>query len=180
MPSTRAPAMRIYKICALLGTLVIMLDIGLSLQRIQSFESSVAEVFESQVRAQMEIDGLQQEISHIDKVREQADTQIEDQASEKATDRKAQEGTTVDNIDYTPYEVERLRNELRNLKLLMQEKKLDLVESGSEKKYIMNEVRALFFLSLIFLVIGTLLAAFGYLAWYFKIELFEDRRKRPR
>ena len=62
----------------------------------------------------------------------------------------------------------------------MQEKQLDLIGSNSEKKHIMNEVRILFLGSLVFLVLGTLLSAFGYLAWYFKIELFEDRRRKPR
>lgn len=166
--------MRIYKICALLGTLIIILDIVFSLQRIQSFESLVSEIFELKIKTQMEIDGLQQEISHINRVYEKSDAQKDASGSQKAA------GTNVDSVEYTQYEVERLRNELRNLKLHLQEKKLDLAESNNEKKHVMNEVRVLFFLSLIFLVVGTLLAAFGYLAWYFKIELFEDRRKRPR
>ena len=161
-------AMRIYKLCALLGTFIIMLDIGFSLLRIQSFESVVTEVFESIVRTQMEIDGLQHELTHINKVLEQASEQSETGPSK------------VDNIEYTPYEVERLKSEKGSLQLYMQEKRLDLSGLNSEKKYVMNEVRILFFLSLIFLVMGTLLAAFGYLAWYFKIELFEDRRKKPR
>lgn len=166
--------MRMYKICALLGTLIIVLDIVFSLQRIQSFESLVSEIFETKIKTQMEIDGLQQEISHINRVHEKSDAQ------KTTTGLQQTKGAKVDSVEYTPYEVERLRNELRNLKLHLQEKKLDLIESNNEKKHVMNEVRVLFCMSLIFLVIGTLLAAFGYLAWYFKIELFEDRRKRPR
>ncbi|HED33818.1 MAG TPA: hypothetical protein ENJ08_06320 [Gammaproteobacteria bacterium] len=171
--------MRIYKICALLGTLIIILDIVFSLQRIQSFESLVSEIFELKIKTQMEIDGLQQEISHIKKVREKSDAQKKISDLQQGVQQPV-EGVNVDSVEYTPYEVERLGDELRNLKLHLQEKKLDLIESNSEKKHVMNEVRVLFFLSLVFLVIGTLLAAFGYLAWYFKIELFEDRRKRPR
>ncbi len=160
--------MRIYKLCALLGTLIILLDIGLSLLRIQSFESIVSEVFESMVRTQMELDGLQQELNHIGKV------------LKLAAPQKEGEALKVDDVEYTEYEVERLKNEQGNIRLYMQEKRLDLVGLNSEKKYVMNEVRILFFLSLIFLVVGTLLATFGYLAWYFRIELFEDRRKKPR
>ncbi|VAW64813.1 hypothetical protein MNBD_GAMMA10-232, partial [hydrothermal vent metagenome] len=84
MPASSIPVLRIYKVCALLGTLVILLDIGLSLQRIQYFESSVAEVFELKVRSQMEIDALQQEIKHINKVHQQVDIQIKDQAGSQA------------------------------------------------------------------------------------------------
>ncbi|VAW63704.1 hypothetical protein MNBD_GAMMA08-33 [hydrothermal vent metagenome] len=160
--------MRFFKICALLGTLIIIADISFSWTRIQSFEDTVAAVFESMVTNQMELEGLQQELSHIDKVLKQA-PQV-----------KADEKLTVDGIEYSNYEVERLRNEQASIRLYIQEKQLDLVGASSEKKYIMNEVRILFLGSLVFLVLGTLLSAFGYLAWYFKIELFEDRRKKPR
>lgn len=120
------------------------------------------------VTNQMELDGLQQELNHIGKVLAQTD------------DAANEEKTLVDGIEYSAYEVERLKNEQANIKLHMQEKQLDLVSANSEKKHIMNEVRILFLGSLVFLVLGTLLSAFGYLAWYFKIELFEDRRKKPR
>ena len=148
-----------------MGTFIIIVDIGLSWVRIQAFESTVTNVFESMVTNQMELDGLKQELAHISKV-----------LAQESTTEKPQ----VDGIEYTAYEVERLRNEQASIKLHIQEKKLDLAGSSSEKKHIMNEVRILFLGSLVFLVLGTLLSAFGYLAWYFKIELFEDRRKKPR
>lgn len=161
--------MRFYKICALLGTVIILADVGFSWMRIQAFESSVTEVFESMVRTQMEVDGLQDELAHVDKVLAYAQGELPD--SEK---------TEIDGIEYTDYEVERLQSDQGNLKLYLQEKLLDIVSLTSEKKHVMNEVRILFLISLMFLVMGTLLAAFGYLAWYFKVELFEDRRKKPR
>ena len=160
--------MRFYKICALLGTLIILLDAGFSWMRIQSFENTVTEVFESIVRTQMEMDGLQQELSHMDKV------------LKHVVNKEVTSEVVVDEIEYSPYEVERLKNEHGSIKLYLQEKQLALVALSSEKKYIMNEVRILFLMSLIFLILGTLLAAFGYLAWYFKVELFEDRRKNAR
>jgi len=160
--------MRFYKICALLGTLIILLDAGFSWMRIQSFESTVTDVFESIVRTQMEMDGLQQELSHMDKV------------LKSVVNKENSSEVIVDDIEYSPYEIERLKNEHGSIKLYLQEKQLALVALSSEKKYIMNEVRILFLMSLIFLILGTLLAAFGYLAWYFKVELFEDRRKNKR
>ena len=160
--------MRFYKACALLGTLIILLDAGFSWMRIQSFENTVTEVFESIVRTQMEMDGLQQELSHMDKVLKLVEH------------KEITSEVVVDDIEYSPYEVERLKNEHGSIKLYLQEKQLALVALSSEKKYIMNEVRILFLMSLIFLILGTLLAAFGYLAWYFKVELFEDRRKNAR
>ncbi len=161
--------MRFYKFCALLGTLIILLDIGFSWMRIQAFESSVTEVFESIVRTQMEVDGIDQELTHVNKV-----------LSQQKNGDAADQPTEIDGVVYTPYEIERLRAEQGNLQLFKQEKQLDLASLDSVKKHVMNEVRILFLVSLIFLVMGTLLAAFGYLAWYFKVELFEDRRKAPR
>ena len=160
--------MRFYKICALLGTLIILLDAGFSWMRIQSFESTVTDVFESIVRTQMEMDGLQQELSHMDKV------------LKTVVNKETSSEVVVDDIEYSPYEIERLKNEHGSIKLYLQEKQLALVVLSSEKKYIMTEARILFLMSLIFLILGTLLAAFGYLAWYFKVELFEDRRKNVR
>jgi len=168
MSSAQSSVLRFYKLCAFLGTLIILVDIAFSWQRIQAFENTVANVFESMVINQMEFDGLQQELAHIEKVLEQSQLVKDDNK------------TRVDGIVYSAYEIERLRNEQASIRLHMQEKQLDLVGIGSEKKHIMNEVRILFLGSLVFLVLGTLLSAFGYLAWYFKIELFEDRRKIAR
>jgi len=168
MSANLSSALRFYKICALIGTLIIIADIGFSWTRIQTFENTVSEVFEVLVINQMELEGLQQELAHISKVLDQTQNNTE------------QETIKIDGIEYSAYEIERLRNEQANIRLHMQEKQLDLVSVGSEKKHIMNEVRILFLSSLVFLVLGTLLSAFGYLAWYFKIELFEDRRKNPR
>lgn len=169
MSSKQSSAIHFYKICAFLGSIIILADVGFSWMRIQSFENSVAEVFESMVTTQMEIDGLRQESVHIEKV-----LQLTKDKTDKA------DKTKVDDVEYSDYEIERLKNEYANIKLYIQEKQLDLVALSSEKKHVMNEVRILFLGALIFLVLGTLLAAFGYLAWYFKIELFEDRRKKPR
>lgn len=168
MTSNQSTILRFYKICALLGTFIIIADIALSWARIQSFESTVTNVFELMVTNQMELEGLQQELTHIEKVLEQA------------KDSNKKNLTEIDGIEYSAYEIERLRNEQATIRLYMQEKQLDLVGVSSEKKHVMNEVRILFLGSLVFLVLGTLLSAFGYLAWYFKIELFEDRRKIPR
>ena len=166
MPLFMPTAMRFYKVCALLGTLIILLDIGFSWVRIQAFEGSVTEVFESIVRTQMEMDGMQVELTHINKALAAADT--------------TKETVEVDGVEYTAYELERLKNEQASMEFFVQEKQLDLVTLNEQKKFVMNEVRILFLVSLVFLIMGTLLAAFGYLAWYFKVELFEDRRKKTR
>lgn len=164
-------ASRVYKISAILGLLVIILVLSFAWMRMNQFEQSVSMVFEKIVITNMEVNGLKDELTHIDKVLNLVDS------AEAMTTR---EEIIVDDIPYSKYEIERLRNEKQNILLHIKEKELDLGESSSVKTHVMNEVRLLFGVSLFFLVIGTLLAAFGFLAWYFKVEMFEDRRKSPR
>ena len=167
MPS----AMRFYKICALVGLIIIILSISFSWMRMQQFEQSVSLVFEQIVTTNMEVTGLKEELQHIQKVLK---------AVEESEMPGNKEEIVVDEIPYTAYEIERLKNDKNNILLHIKEKELDLTESSSVKKHVMNEVRLMFGILLVCLVIGTLLSAFGFLAWYFKVELFEDRRRSPR
>jgi hypothetical protein len=166
MPLLLPSAMRLYKTCALIGTLIILIDIGVSWSRINAFESSVSNVFGSIITTQMLIEGLQQELDHIDTALAQYEAD--------------QQPVSVDGVEYNMQQLERLRNERVDIKLYMREKQRDISVLNKQKKFIMNEVRILFLLSLLFLIVGTLLSAFGYLAWYFKVELFADRRKTAR
>jgi len=169
MPLFLPTAMRFYKAAAVLGVLVIIATIVLSWLRIEKFEHTVSEVFEEIITSNMEVDGLHTELGHIDKV-----LQSENHSEEK------KQGVTVDDVDYTAYEIERLRVEKSNILLHIKEKELDLVASLNVKNHIMNEVRLLFVTALAFLLLGTLMTAFGIIGWYFRIEMFEDRRKKPR
>ncbi len=166
MPLLLPSAMRLYKTCALLGTLIILLDVGISWSRINAFESSVSNVFESIITTQMLVEGLQQELQHIDTA-----------LAQNAADEQP---AMLDGIEYNAQQLERLRSERADIKLYMREKQRDIAVLDKQKKFIMNEVRVLFLLSLLFLIVGTLLSAFGYLAWYFKVELIADRRKTDR
>lgn len=166
MPLLLPSAIRLYKTCALLGTLIILVDIGVSWSRINAFESSVSNVFESIITTQMIVEGLQQELQHIDTALAQYETDTQP--------------VIVDGVEYNMQQLQRLRNERADIKLHMREKQRDIAILNKQKTFIMNEVRILFLLSLLFLVVGTLLSAFGYLAWYFKVELFADRRKTAR
>ncbi len=164
-------ALRFYKICAFLGLLIVIVTLSYSWNRMQQLEQSVSVVFEEIVITNMEVSGLKEELQHIDKVLSVVDG---------LGTISNKEEIIVDEIPYTAYEIERLRNDKQNILLHVKEKELDLTESSSVKKHVMNEVRILFGIALMFLLLGTLLSAFGFLAWYFKIELFEDRRQKPR
>lgn len=166
MPLLLPSALRFYKACALFGTLIILIDVGVSWSRINAFEGSVSTVFESIITTQMQVEGLQQELQHIDTA-----------LAQYAADGQP---VSVDGIEYNTQQLQRLRNERIDIELYIREKQQDAAVLNKQKKFIMNEVRVLFLLSLLFLIIGTLISAFGYLAWYFKVELFADRRKTAR
>lgn len=165
MPS----AMRFYKISAVAGTLLVIVVLALSWIRVQQFERTVLDVFEKLAVDNLEAEALHDEMRHIDKVLKQVDA---------SKDSKAD--IIVDGIQYTDYEIERLRYEKNNILLYMREKDLDIASTASAKDHVMVEVRILFLLSLVLLLIGTLLATFGFVGWYFRLELFEERRTRAR
>ena len=167
MPLQMPTVMRFYKICAIVGTLLILVTVSYAWMRIQQFEHNVFVVFEKMVTEQLEADSLKDELRHIDKVLNKVA-------------EKPNATVVVDGIEYSSYQIERLRIDRSNLSSYFQEKNLALAQSSIVKKHIMNEVRILFMVSLAFLVVGTLLAALGYLGWYYRVEMFEERRRSPR
>ena len=169
MPLFMPTAQRFYKISAILGTLFIISILIFSWVRVEKFENTISDVFEEIVTARLEVDGLKEQLQHIDNV-----------LSVASKNMAGEEIITVDGIEYSSYEIKRLRSERSSMLLHIKEKELELEGSAGIKQHMMNEIRLLFILALSFLLLGTLMAAFGYLGWYFKIEMFEDRRRRPR
>lgn len=164
-------AMRFYKICAIVGTLLIIITVAYAWMRIQQFEHNVFVVFEKMVTESLEVDSLKDELRHIDKVLNKTAGKTADKSSDIVE---------VDGVEYSSYQIERLRIDRVNLLGYFQEKSLALAQSAAVKRHIMNEVRILFMASLACLVVGTLLAALGYLGWYYRVEMFEERRHQPR
>jgi len=162
-------AMRFYKLCFIVGLIIIMLSVLFAWVKINRFELTVVDAFEGTVRTSLEVDGINEELSHIEKVL-QAVGQV----------GNSNELITADGVTYSSYEIERLRSEQANLLLHKKEKELELTASNHVKRYVMNDIRLLFVMMLIALIIGTLLSVLGILGLYLRIELFEDRRKKPR
>ena len=156
MPFFLPTAMRFYKAAAILGLLVVIAVILLSWLRIEKFEQTVSGVFEEIITSNMEMEGLKKELRHIDKVL---------QADDKNKNKK--KAVEVDDVPYDIYEIERLRSEKNSILLHVKENELDLVASLNIKKHIMNEVRLLFVVALAFLLLGTLMTAFGFIGWHF-------------
>ncbi|MDH5472208.1 MAG: hypothetical protein OEY87_10625 [Gammaproteobacteria bacterium] len=146
-----------------------MLSVLFAWVKINRFELTVVDAFEGTVRTSLEVDGINEELSHIEKVL-QAVGQV----------GNSNELITADGVTYSSYEIERLRSEQANLLLHKKEKELELTASNHVKRYVMNDIRLLFVMMLIALIIGTLLSVLGILGLYLRIELFEDRRKKPR
>lgn len=162
-------AMRFYKVCAVVGLIIIILAALFAWVKISRFELTVIDAFEGAVRTSLEVDGIDEELNHIDKVL---------QTVSQSADSK--ELITADGVSYSLYEIERLRAEKTSLIVHKKEKELELTASKHVKKYVMNEIRLLFVIMLAALMIGTLLSVLGVLGWYLKIEFFEDRRQKPR
>jgi len=162
-------AMRFYKVCTVVGLLIIILSVLFAWVKINRFEMTIVDAFEGAVTTSLEVEGIDEALNHIEKVLKEAD--------QSATPK---ESVTTDGVSYSAYEIERLRSEKANLVVHKKEKELELTASNHVKKYVMNEIRLLFLMMLITLIIGIFLGVLGVLGWYLKIEFFEDRRQKPR
>ncbi len=160
---------RTYKISALLGYLIIAASILFPFKYMQSLEDNTSRVFEKIITSDLEAKGLENELLHLEKVLSKAD-KLE----------TLKDVLVVDDIDYSQYEIERLRKERDNINLYLREKELNKEKYISAKNHLLNEVKVLFVVSSLCMLLGTLMAAFGTIAWYFQLELFEDRRKTER
>ena len=160
---------RTYKVSALLGYLIIAASLLFPFKYMQSLESNTTQVFEKIITSDLEAKSLESELFHLEKVLSQAD---------KLENLK--DVLIVDGIDYSQYEIERLRKERENINLFLREKEINKKNYISAKNHLLNEVKILFIVSSLCMLLGTLLAAFGTIAWYFQLELFEDRRKTER
>lgn len=162
-------ALRIYRILILIGTVILAVSLYLSWHYLNQYEQSMGEPFARNISAQLELDGLQEDLKQIDKIltayknRPKGDTKVE-----------------VDGIDYTAYEVERLEQEKGTLEIFAKEKKLIIDQTSGFKSQVMSNVKILFVVTLVAGFAGVLFIAFGIVGWYLRIELFEDRRKHPR
>jgi len=160
---------RTYKISALLGYIIIAASLLFPFKYMQSLESNTTQVFEKIIISDLEVKSVEDELFHIEKVLSQAD---------KLT--SLEKGLVIDGIDYNPYEIERLRKERENINIFLREKEINKKVYDSAKEHLLNEVKMLFIISSLCMLLGTLLAAFGTIAWYFQLELFADRRKKER
>jgi len=160
---------RTYKISALLGYLIIAASLLFPFKYMQSLEANTSQVFEKIITSDLEAKGLIDELNHLEKVLRKAD---------KLDSLK--QDLNVDGIDYSQYEIERLKKEQENIKLFLHEKEINKKSYVSAKNLLLNKVKILFIVSSLCMLLGTLLAAFGTIAWYFQLELFEDRRKTER
>ncbi|MDQ1363927.1 MAG: hypothetical protein QG652_1789, partial [Pseudomonadota bacterium] len=117
-------AMRFYKTCAITGTLIIVVTVAYAWMRIQQFEQNVFVTFERLVTENLEAESLKDELQHIEKVLEMA-------ANKSVT------SVEMDTVEYTSYEIERLRNDRENLLRYMRDKNQAVAQSSFAKNHIM-------------------------------------------
>jgi len=163
------PALRIYKSLMFIGIVILVTTLYIAWHYINQYESSLGEPFARAISTQLELQGLEDDIKQIDRILTAYKSRPEGESK-----------VEVDGIDYSAYEVERLRQEKSSLELFAHEKQMLLDESSGFKNRVMANVKILFAVSLIASFAGILFVAFGIVGWYLRIELFEDRRKTPR
>jgi len=61
-------AMRFYKVCTVIGLIIIILSALFAWVKISRFELTVIDAFEGAVRTSLEVDGIDEALNHVDKV----------------------------------------------------------------------------------------------------------------
>ncbi len=149
-----------YKTCALAGSLVAILLPFFASQYISSLEEKAVSIFEQGILTKLDLES----------------TQIQFKLINDAIAASQNDVIAPNTVDYTESELEHLQAESLNLNSQIESLALSVGTIEATKKAIITEVKLTIFLSFLVMLISTLIAAFGYLGWYFHIRIYQERR----
>lgn len=151
-----------YKLSALFGTAIVLLVPFISWTHIAGLEPRATEAFEQYILADLDQHSLNEQLKSIEFAINQSTT-----GSEIA-------------VNYSPAELETLAGEAELLRDQAEQRFLALNMLGAEKHSIIAELKLTIAGTIIVLAVGMVFAVFGFVAWYFHIQILEDRRNIPR
>jgi uncharacterized membrane protein YidH (DUF202 family) len=160
---------RLSMVSALSGTLLIIVTLITIAAQIQRITEYAAEIYESGVLVQLELDGLQKEQLALESVLRAAES--------VAT---TESGVEVAGIFYTLAQIDRLRAEHERYENLIVVKRETLTAITQSKRGLLIDLQVLFWAGLFVLLVGIIMAVLGYLSWFHRLRIFRDRRAGPR
>lgn len=158
----------VYLACIWVGLLLVAASIYYAYYLLQQRSEHSAGILDELVTLELELETLENSVAALSEIIETAD----DHGSELIYEDKI--------YSYTPVQVEQLEKELsQTLRLIEQQRDAadSLMWSQSKLLYQLRRYSAG---SLVGIVCGLLLCFFGILCWYFKLDVFPDRRQASR
>ena len=152
----------IYKLSAFFGTAVVLLVPFVSWTHITALEPPAVQAFEQYILAELDMRSLNKQLESIEFAISQSSI-----GSEMA-------------VNYSPSELETLAGEAELLQSGIEQRFLALDRLGREKSSIIAEIKLTVAATIVILAVGMVFAIFGFVAWYFHIQILEDRREVPR
>lgn len=154
----------VYKVCAILGTLVVVITPYLGWQQVLSFEDKATAVFEARILTSLDLKNLKSQFNSIKSVLES----------------DARDPTDPDAPEYTPAQMQHLLDESETLNKRIEDTLARLKALDHNKSGLVADIKLLFASTLILTVIGMVVAIFGFIGWVFHLRIFEERRRAPR
>lgn len=163
MGSRKLTSEMLYKISALAGITIVLLAGYAGWSNITQLEPRAVRIFEQRVLADLDVRSLNTQIKSIEYA-----------ISESRTDNPEH------GLHYSESELQALEQEAVLLRGQLSEQLTAITTLETEKNSIIAEVRMILAASILALTVGMVFAIFGCIAWYFHIQILEDRRTRPR
>lgn len=152
----------VYKLCAFFGTAVVLLVPFVSWTHIAGLEPRAARAFEQYILADLDKRSLGEQLKSLELAIDQSTT-----------------GSAI-SVDYSPEELGALAREAKQLRNQVEKSFLALEKLNAEKRSIITEIKLTVAATVVILAVSMVFAIFGFVAWYFHIQILEDRRETPR
>ena len=155
----------IYSGIVLFGIFICAISVYMSISKIDSYEHNTNRVHRLITASEIELATLENEILVIEKTI----IDIKSKIDEKSKNNKS-----------LPTQFLTLNLNLNDLSSDIAEKQKLLISLNLLKTHTLSQIKTLFWINSSLLVIGSLMIVFGSAALGFKLEIFEERRKKKR
>lgn len=152
----------VYKLSAFIGTAIVLVVPFVSWAHITGLEPRAARAFEQYILADLDKRSFNDQLESI----------------EFALRQPASDPDVA--VDYTPAQLGALAREVKVLRNQIQQRVNALETLDKEKDSIVAEIKLTIAATIVILAIGLVFAIFGFVAWYFHIQILEDRRATVR
>jgi len=155
----------LYASFVIFGIIIIVASVVMSNSKIEFFEHNTNRIHRLITAAELELETLEREASTIEKT---------------LTDMSERIGDKPENNKKLTRDFLNLKNDIQDLHVDIAEKQKLVISLNLLKTGTLSQIKILFWVNSGLLVIGMLMVILGSAALAFKLEIFEERRKRKR